>query len=191
MTTKTTPPTEDEVLTALLRETTSSTDIGGGKTLHNWSPASKTDVAERIARMRGWNGTEGWETTAAGYTPSRGTVIAKRISIKAVQEVLDRLYGEDRVHAFYGHHRVVAGQYGVDPRVTYYLSQEALDLMLTQKREWWVKSQREAALEAAQQRVLREHAPEVAEYEQETLAKLLAAEPDWQAILNDDQENGQ
>lgn len=188
MSTRVAPPTEDEVLAALLRETISETNIGGGETRPHWSPASRIDVAERIARSRGWDGTKGWETTPAGYTPSRSSVIGKWVSIKAVQEILDRLYSEGRVHAFSGTSRFVSGEYGVDPRQTYYLSQEALNLMMARRRQYWLEATERDALSAAEKRVLDEHAADVAMYQQENLAGLLLTEPDWQAMLNDDEE---
>lgn len=188
MTSRVAPPTEDEVVAALLRETVSEIDTGGGGTRQRWSPASRIDVAERIARSRGWDGTSGWYTTGAGYTPSRANAIGKWVSIKAVQAILDRLYNEDRAHAFFGTSRFIATEYGVNPRQTYYLSQEALDLMLAERRKRWMEGVEIAARDAAQQKVLAEHAADVERYRQENLTAGLADEPDWQAMLDDDKE---
>jgi hypothetical protein len=173
-------PTEDEVLAALLRETV-------GEVRPYWSPASRVDVSDRIARSRGWNGSQGYERTPAGHNPTRASVIGKWVSIKAVQKVLDRLYSEDRVHAFYGSSRFIAGSYGTSPRQVYYLSQEALDLMLAARRKAWLERAEQDALEAAQQKVLEEHAADVERYRQENLTTWLPKEPDWQAMLNDDE----
>lgn len=188
-TTKKAPPTEEEVMAALLRETVRETNTGGDTSRKDWSPANQIDVADRIARMRGWDGSKGYATTSAGYNPTRARVIGQLVSIKAVQEILDRLYSEGRVHAFFGSHRVISAQYGVNPRSTYYLTDEALDLLVAQKRRQWLERSEIDALDAARQKVLDEHADAVERYRSANLAALLPQEPDFRTwMLADDTE---
>jgi len=171
------PPTEAEVLGALEQET-----IYKGQDGPQWKVAGRLDVADRIARNRGWDGIEG-----LGF-PGRPQMIGKYVSVGAVQKVLEKLDAETKVYAFYGRHKFIAVGYGVNPNGLYYLSQPALDRLLAERRKRWQKDVEKAALATAQERVLAEHPADVDKYRQENLAGLLAAEPDWQAMLNEDQE---
>lgn len=183
-TTKLAPPTEDEVLAALAK-TTAPTDK------HNplyYRPANRVDVAEAVARSRGWNGNDGFDRLPSGQNPTRVSVVGRWVSVKAVQEILDRLHSEDKAYAFYGSHKLVAGSYGVAPGYVYYLSQEAVDRALAVQRKRWIESTEADALEAASQRVLAEHADDVERYRLANLAAKMTAEPNWNDLLDIDEE---
>lgn len=175
-------PTEDEVLAALEKAT-----VKDGR---SWKPANRIDVAEAVARSRGWNGTQGYDRTPAGYNPTRASVIGQWVSVKAVTDILGSLNNQAKAYAFYGGHKFIAGSYGITASHVYYLSQEALNRAIEGQRQRWVEGVQFDARQAAEAQVLMERRDDVERYQQENLTALLAKEPDWQAMLNDDDEEG-
>lgn len=177
------PPTEDEVLAALEKETVYGT-AGTG-----WRAANRIDVAERIARSRGWNGIEGTERARSGAQPTRAVAIGKWVNVKAVQEVLEKLRSQDKAYAFLGGHPFIAGKYGITPGHVYYLSQEALDRAIEGQRKSWLERAEVDALAAAKELVLQEHAEDVEKHRRSFLAAVLPTEPNWQDIVNNKEGN--
>lgn len=191
-TTKKAPPTEDEVMDALTRETVSWTpEPDPANRRKNWGPASRLDVAHRIAVARGWDGTAGWTQPPPG-SPRMGRNPGTRekginlyVSVKAVGDVLEQFRLDGRAHAFYGRHTLISRKYGINPSSVYYLTQEALDVALAELHRLWTQNSESAALGQAREHVLAQHADEVEKEAARILRERLADEPDWAAQLDE------
>lgn len=192
-TTKKAPPTEDEVMAALTRETVSWTpEPAPANRRKNWGPASRLDVAHVIALSRGWDGFAGWTQPEPG-SPRMGRNPGTRekginlyVSAKAVGDILEKLRRDGRVHAFYGRHTLISRKYGINPSSVYYLTQEALDVALDEQHRLWKQNIEMAAAAEAQAKVLDLYAAEVEAYRLRILDDKLTGEPDWKAQLDVD-----
>lgn len=127
MSTIKTAVTKQEVLAAVERDSVHRTKehVHGqgftGRVVPRLVPLSKADVADTIARSRGWDGKQ-------GLYESRASVLRHWVSMGDVQRGLDALLEEGKIYAISGSHWAVANSRGVMRNATYFVSQHAREI---------------------------------------------------------------
>lgn len=150
-------PTRDEVLAAVQSASVLQTLASRPGEGPRFTPATKADVAERIAFDHG--------ATRADFGrmyESRASAIRKYVSLSGVAKHLDALVADGTITAVGGDHWSVAGKSGVNKKSTFYLSDEAKALATAEKNAKAESKRQTTAHDAAVIVILNKYADELA-----------------------------
>ena len=106
------------------------------------SPQSPSDVADKVARARGWDGStrdpdhdpNARHSHMSGWITEAQAMARYGVSVAVVKRLLTQAADQGLIVAVAGDHWAISGRYGSRANATYYITPEAVEALTEQER---------------------------------------------------------